>query len=261
MSKNSNGVKNWRKTTKIKIVQSMGGKCQICNYDKCYNALELHHINPSEKDIEFGKIIANPRKWEIIKEELNKCILLCCRCHREIHANVTEIPKNFQKFDDSKIKIKDSKCKVCKKNTHYMNTTCSRSCAAKLTKNAVEWENIDLEQKLKEMTPTQISIELSISIHSVMKRIKRLNINLEEIRKKYPEIYKKQIILSSISRRKVERPDKEFLLKLVDELPFTQIGKKFNVSDNCIRKWCKFYNIEKPIRCLGYWQKLKHDKL
>jgi hypothetical protein len=59
----------------------------------------------------------------------------------------------------------------------------------------------------------------------------------------------------------VERPEKEYLLKLVNELPFIQIGKLFNVSDNCIRKWCKFYNIEKPIRCSGYWQKLKYNKL
>ena len=40
-------------------------------------------------------------------------------------------------------------------------------------------------------------------------------------------------------RRKVERPEKQELRKLVDELGFVAVGKMFNVSDNAIRKWLK----------------------
>jgi hypothetical protein len=43
--------------------------------------------------------------------------------------------------------------------------------------------------------------------------------------------------------RKVIRPSKEELEKLVKENPMTQLGKRFGVSDNAIRKWCKSYNI------------------
>lgn len=39
------------------------------------------------------------------------------------------------------------------------------------------------------------------------------------------------------------RPDKETLFKLIKTMPFTNIGKMFNVSDNTIRKWCKNYNL------------------
>lgn len=55
--------------------------------------------------------------------------------------------------------------------------------------------------------------------------------------------------------RKVIRPNKEELEKLVWELPSSAIAKKYKVSDNSIRNWCKFYGINKPPR--GYWQKIK----
>ena len=40
-------------------------------------------------------------------------------------------------------------------------------------------------------------------------------------------------------RRTVERPNREELKCLIRTMPFTQIGKRFGVSDNSIRKWCK----------------------
>lgn len=48
---------------------------------------------------------------------------------------------------------------------------------------------------------------------------------------------------SFITRRKVERPSKEQLELLIKNNSFVSIGKKYKVSDNTIRKWCKFYNI------------------
>lgn len=42
------------------------------------------------------------------------------------------------------------------------------------------------------------------------------------------------------SLRKVERPSKEQLQKEISESSFVQVGKKYGVSDNTIRKWLKF---------------------
>jgi transposase-like protein len=44
-------------------------------------------------------------------------------------------------------------------------------------------------------------------------------------------------------RRKVERPSKEDLQKLIKDMPITHIGKMFGVSDNSVRKWAKRYKI------------------
>ena len=42
---------------------------------------------------------------------------------------------------------------------------------------------------------------------------------------------------------KTQHPDRETLKKLIRTLPFTTIGKQYNVSDNAIRKWCDKYNL------------------
>lgn len=58
--------------------------------------------------------------------------------------------------------------------------------------------------------------------------------------------------------RKVIRPSKEELEKIINEEPIEVIGKKMGVSGNAIRKWCKIYGIEtKPV---GYWAKIFYKK-
>jgi hypothetical protein len=42
-----------------------------------------------------------------------------------------------------------------------------------------------------------------------------------------------------IKNRKIERPNLEQLKKDIDELGYSGTGRKYNVSDNSIRKWLK----------------------
>lgn len=44
-----------------------------------------------------------------------------------------------------------------------------------------------------------------------------------------------------------EKPSREELKILIRTLPFTQIGEKYNVSDNAIRKWCDNYNLPRRV--------------
>lgn len=99
-------VKVWRKRFKERIVFSMGGKCQCCGYNKCIEALELHHINPEEKEMGFGGMRGHPRAWEVVVKELRKCVLVCSNCHREIHAKIKEIPNNVKKFNEDWVDYK-----------------------------------------------------------------------------------------------------------------------------------------------------------
>ena len=48
---------------------------------------------------------------------------------------------------------------------------------------------------------------------------------------------------ANIKRRKVERPTRDELKKLIRNNTFVDIGKDYNVSDNTIRKWCKAYGL------------------
>ena len=68
--------------------------CVDCNYSLqthpktfTHTALEFHH-NRSDKSHNVGNMVnRNGYAWETIKEEIKKCVVLCCRCHRERHAN------------------------------------------------------------------------------------------------------------------------------------------------------------------------------
>lgn len=113
MSNVSERVKRWRNKTKEKIVLAMGGKCQICGYDKCSDALELHHIDPSKKELSFSRVRANPISIQKISEELKKCILLCSNCHREIHAGLVELPEKYSVLNEDILLDKGNK--ICKK--------------------------------------------------------------------------------------------------------------------------------------------------
>ena len=74
-------IRRWR--IKKKLIDLMGGKCEVCGYDKCMAALEFHHIDVNEK--EFSLTNAYKKSEKEIKAEIKKCMLLCSNCHREIH--------------------------------------------------------------------------------------------------------------------------------------------------------------------------------
>ena len=78
-----------------KAIDYLGGKCQICDYNKHYGALEFHHLDPSIKDPKYGNL--RSWSWDRIVREIQKCVLLCANCHREVHAEVTSINKEYNK--------------------------------------------------------------------------------------------------------------------------------------------------------------------
>ena len=73
-----------RKDVKLKLVSEMGGKCQICGYNKCPAALQFHHKNPEEKEFSISGYTINLNK---LRDEAKKCILLCANCHAEVEFN------------------------------------------------------------------------------------------------------------------------------------------------------------------------------
>ena len=88
---NSQVVERQRKYKQLAI-DYKGGKCQLCGYDKYPGALEFHHLDPTKKDVEASKFSRNPLEGAQ-REELDKCVLLCSNCHREVHGNVVMAPQ------------------------------------------------------------------------------------------------------------------------------------------------------------------------
>ena len=180
-------VKNSRARLKNRAVYVLGGKCQICGYDKCQQALDFHHIDPNIKA--FGIQENCNRSWETVKAEIKKCALLCANCHREVHSGLIDSPQHSP-YDETRAEevsnlIEDLKthkasyCKECGVEVYRGNDRCP-SCAAK-------------------------------------------------------------------TKRKVERPSREELKKLIRTESFVSIAKQFGVTDNAVRKWCDAYNLPRKV--------------
>lgn len=76
-----------RRKVRAMAVAYKGGRCERCGYDRCADALDFHHRNPGEKDFSVSEK-GYTRSWVRVKRELDKCVLLCSNCHRELHAQL-----------------------------------------------------------------------------------------------------------------------------------------------------------------------------
>lgn len=70
------------------LVKIKGGKCEKCVYDQNISALEFHHM--SDKDFIISSGSRNKLTEKIINE-LRKCKLLCCNCHKKEHEKKTPL--------------------------------------------------------------------------------------------------------------------------------------------------------------------------
>lgn len=78
-----NRIRNEMKQWAIKY---KGGKCSKCE-EFHIACLQFHHLDPKQKDFTIGescKINSRINK-EIIRKELDKCILICANCHFKLH--------------------------------------------------------------------------------------------------------------------------------------------------------------------------------
>ena len=75
-----------RRSMKKQAVKILGGKCMICGYNKCIDALEFHHKDPTKKEFKIGS--GNTMSWKEYRLEVQKCLLVCSNCHKEIHFKI-----------------------------------------------------------------------------------------------------------------------------------------------------------------------------
>lgn len=94
--------KDNRQISKQVYLSYKGNTCEECGYDKCQASLSFHHIDPDIKEFQFSNLnerISSINELKtIIKNELDKCSLLCFNCHKEKHIDI-----NF--YEENKIEI------------------------------------------------------------------------------------------------------------------------------------------------------------
>lgn len=189
-------VSKRRRVVKIKAIEYKGGACSQCGYDKSYEALDFHHLNPDEKDFNISHN-GHTRSWESTKKELDKCILICANCHREIHAKLAnQTPILFQADDNMPNAIIyheikpttyiEKICKQCNKTYSFASIPsnqqqfCSDSCA-RLNSRKVIWPTREeLQDLLWKETINQIAIRYGVSGPAVRKWVKTYNLEKPE---------------------------------------------------------------------------------
>lgn len=86
-----------RKALRERAIAYKGGRCEVCGYDRCPAAFDFHHVDPTIKDFTISQRMSS---FEAIQRELDKCVLLCSRCHREVHEGLH--PRFLTRYDDDR---------------------------------------------------------------------------------------------------------------------------------------------------------------
>lgn len=83
-----------RRLLKLRVIKYKGGKCSLCGYCRYQGALDLHHA-VGEKEFGMGHR-GYSKSWNVIKREIDKCVLLCANCHREVEAGMVKLPHGYK---------------------------------------------------------------------------------------------------------------------------------------------------------------------
>ena len=192
---------------KLKLVEYKGGKCEICGYDKCVDALEFHHLNPDEK--EFGLSNVDTRALSILKKEADKCILICSNCHREIHYK--------EKLKELENKHNEEK----NKETSFFQRNKTIRKTKSYIENTIQTESV-LNDIKNGLTKKEISKKYNIGLTTLKRFLMKNNIVYNE---------------SQVSKLKDLTIDK-FITDFNEIKSFSGVAKLYGVSDKAIQKWC-----------------------
>lgn len=159
---------------KQRAVNYKGSKCIICGYNKCLMALQFHHVNPRDKS--FGISSSNWKKWETIKKELDKCVLLCANCHVEVEYGDTELGdvEIKQSLSEDYIKPKEVNCSMCGKACwKYSKSFICAECKRHMPKpecRKVEWPTKEeLIKQVWEKSFTKLAKDYGVSDKTISK--------------------------------------------------------------------------------------------
>jgi len=81
-------------------VEYLGNKCKRCDWSGDISGFDFHHRVSEEKSFGISALTVANKTWKLVKQELDKCDLLCALCHRLEHSdyqneNLIKESKNY----------------------------------------------------------------------------------------------------------------------------------------------------------------------
>lgn len=78
------------------LIMESGGECSMCGYNRNLAALCFHHVDENTKAFQITIRECSNNKIEVLKKEVNKCIVLCHNCHMEHHYPSSALPLSYR---------------------------------------------------------------------------------------------------------------------------------------------------------------------
>ncbi len=157
-------------------IEYKGGCCQKCGYNKSARALTFHQIDPSTKKFIIGG--SHCRSWQIIQNELDKCILLCMNCHAEEEDELLKSHPGYVEKLNYKWKPQEKKelivktCPICNNIFKTMRTKtkyCSNKCSTFSYRKVMRPAKEELQELLWSIPTSCVAKQFNISDNAVAK--------------------------------------------------------------------------------------------
>jgi hypothetical protein len=157
--------KRWNRR-KALFINEKGGKCFDCGRTGHPAIFDFHHVDPKNKKFNIRKI--RTHNMEKLRQELDKCVVLCACCHRLRH-----IVSGSWDFDWASPDFKKSKyrqCEKCGKDIRISQKYCSSQCSSQ-SKEKIAWPS-NLSELVRLSSKLAVAKMLGVSDKAVSKRLK-----------------------------------------------------------------------------------------
>lgn len=223
-----NRAREHKKSDQVYAV--VGETCWICGYGKgkaTRGVMDFHHIG--KKSFNISKRNMGQFSWNAVFYEVRKCVLVCCRCHREIHAGI--IPKNevMTLYENKWLELAGNSMAECGPDATEVGSS-----------------NLPLPTILEKIVEDQY--RATNLCEFVCEQC------LKKITMRKSQLLGRRFCSQAcrlLANRKVKRPSAEDLIKDVADMTWESVGKKYGVSSNAVRKWFHAYGIEQYLNVRG----------
>lgn len=246
-----------------------GRYCKICGFDSFENPwmMDYHHKDPKMKDFNIGHKLKQG-SFETLKEEVDKCDLLCSNCHRSHHAKKwkTDYENNydiiFQRFNDLKDSngiIEPTRLSLVEKyEKSYIEELISQGMTIKKISEILEEQYAAVAWMLKKFELQTLTHQRRVKSRkeSIIRDYVNYGFGMKSMMNKYDATKKEICDLLKSYGVSIRRPRKLFTdedLKnieqmLRDKVKLTEIAKMVNCHNCTLYKVIKKHGFEYSLK-------------